>query len=515
MEIAATDWRDNNKSHARDLSIIMSSDRIPPTFEEGQEPIYHANVPVVVKQPEREDRQTTLTTAMSYTTGQPRNQRVLHVQLTDETDALMLYNLEISEDDFHTLKTEQSILVDFPTFPSKFIELLRQCQSAAAEEHPRFVACLSTTTGVPILTIIETNPFRQIAHLALRFVAGNDASIKKHLALRLGDYKSQLAVVRDELGDRTAQLQETAELAASQTERLRTIEEDHARTVNEIEVKHQGSLAATKEEQTIKQQEQLRMADQERSRVVERSETELSSVRQSLAKVSAELASLTSAHHELELKLREKTSRLEGAEQEVALLKKEGTALRDENSKLSTEKHRLEKDLSARDVELSAALQSAKDKEANLSKTAKLHEAANDAKRQLEDSLNVFKENNSKLQEKLRVSGAEITKGNAIINKLQNDGRALKSKLKLKAAVMLQQQVHARAQERERGHNNTAHTLASLTLTPPLTPLLPSPPYRSTPRRSWPSSMRPRRPPPTCEQRARSSPPTNRERRRR
>ena len=416
------------------------------------ENIYHGNVPVVLKHPDREDRSSTLTVQMSYTVGQPRNQKVLHIQLTDEADAFLLYTLDISEDDFHALKTEQSILVDFPTFPSKFVELLKHCQSAAGEDHPRFVAVLSTLGGAPVLTVTETNPFRQLAHLALRFVSGNDAAIKKYLAGRVADFKAQLALTRDELGERTAQLQETAELAAGQTEKLRTIEEDHVRALHELDVKQQSQLASAKEAAVAAQQEMSRLADQERSRVVERSETELSTTRQSLTRVQSELGQLTSAHHELELKLRERTSRLEGAEAEVATLKREGATLRDESSKLSMAKHKLEKELSARDVELAAARQSVQDKEALLAKMTSLHEAASDGKRHLDETLSVFKDNNAKLQEKLKASAAEITRGNAIIQKLQADNRGLKGQLKLKATVMLQQQEHTSAKQSELEH---------------------------------------------------------------
>ena len=52
----------------------------------------------------------------------------------------------------------------------------------------------------------------------------------------------------------------------------------------------------------------------------------------------------------------------------------------------------------------------------------------------------MYKENNSRLHEKLKVSSAEIAKGNSIIHKLQSDARSLRSKLRLKAAVLLQQQ---------------------------------------------------------------------------
>ena len=215
------------------------------------------------------------------------------------------------------LKAEQSILVDFPTFPSKCIELLRQCQAAAGEEHPRFIAVMATTGGMPLFTLIETNPFRQIAHLALRFVAGDDSTIKKHLAGRVADYKRELAYVRDEMGERTAQLQETAELAARQTERLRTIEEEHGRQVNALEARHRGTLAAAKEQAAMSQQEQLRFSDQERARVVERSETELARERESLSRTAAKLAQLSGANHELELRLRDSTCRLDSAEHEV------------------------------------------------------------------------------------------------------------------------------------------------------------------------------------------------------
>lgn len=172
--------------------------------------MYSEEVPVLLKHAEREDKPTHLTVALSYTVGQPRNQQVLHVRLTDESDPYLLYTLNISEDDFHALKSEQSILVDFSTFPSKLIELLRHCQTAASEEHPRFVAHVSTLTGIPVFTITETNPFRQLAHLALRFVAGNDASIKKYLASRLIDFKARLANTVDELTHRSAKLQVNA-----------------------------------------------------------------------------------------------------------------------------------------------------------------------------------------------------------------------------------------------------------------------------------------------------------------
>ncbi len=62
------------------------------------------------------------------------------MQITNELDPFFFYSLEVNEDDFQTLKVEQCILVDFATFPYKFIELLEQCIISASHDSSRY-AC--------------------------------------------------------------------------------------------------------------------------------------------------------------------------------------------------------------------------------------------------------------------------------------------------------------------------------------------------------------------------------------
>jgi spindle assembly abnormal protein 6 len=59
------------------------------------------------------------------------------VQITNELDPFFFYSLEVNEDDFQSLKVEQCILVDFATFPHKFIELLEQCIVSSSTDNPR------------------------------------------------------------------------------------------------------------------------------------------------------------------------------------------------------------------------------------------------------------------------------------------------------------------------------------------------------------------------------------------
>ena len=45
--------------------------------------------------------------------AQSASQQILIMELTDEQDSLFLYQLSCSEQDFHILKAEQQLLVDF------------------------------------------------------------------------------------------------------------------------------------------------------------------------------------------------------------------------------------------------------------------------------------------------------------------------------------------------------------------------------------------------------------------
>jgi hypothetical protein len=59
------------------------------------------------------------------------------MQLSNEEDLFFLHSLEVSEEEFQTLKVEQGILVDFANFPGKVVGLLERCIASRAEETPK------------------------------------------------------------------------------------------------------------------------------------------------------------------------------------------------------------------------------------------------------------------------------------------------------------------------------------------------------------------------------------------
>ena len=119
--------------------------------------------------------------------------------------------MEVSEEEFQSLKVEQSILVDFHQFPDKFIELLEECVSSRGEANPRFLAVLrlgAEEGDDSALGVVETNKFKHLSHISLAFAPGDDASIKKYLAARLMDVKGERDVWRRSHGDASDELRD-------------------------------------------------------------------------------------------------------------------------------------------------------------------------------------------------------------------------------------------------------------------------------------------------------------------
>jgi spindle assembly abnormal protein 6 len=120
------------------------------------------------------------------------------LQITNDIDLYFLYTLDIGEHDFHNLKREQHIVVDFLGFPAKFIAMVELCfrhqqrqaernsggDSAVSRDHAsHFVTKLNLTSG--ILSIVEVNEFNHVSHLNLQFRPGSDDSIKAYLSSSL------------------------------------------------------------------------------------------------------------------------------------------------------------------------------------------------------------------------------------------------------------------------------------------------------------------------------------------
>ena len=184
--------------------------------------LFTKRVPILFKSPDREDRREHVHLKMELQTlSSPLHKKELVVRLTDERDLFFLYTLRLGEEDFQSLKTQQGLLVDFAAFPQKFIDLLEMGIREEHKEMPKFVLHFVSqgsytnerTTG--ILNVIETNPFKHLTHLSLKFIPGTDSDVKKYLADCLKQLKDTNALLQQRLEhtdtDLNQRLQQTQE----------------------------------------------------------------------------------------------------------------------------------------------------------------------------------------------------------------------------------------------------------------------------------------------------------------
>jgi spindle assembly abnormal protein 6 len=184
---------------------------------------------------------------------------------------------QVGEDDYHQLKHDQRLRVDFKAFPQQFIELLEGCaehstaattssdSTSVAQSHSAgqrqgqsqgvFLARLeappsssasssgnsygssvsssnnsssSSSAGLSTFSLVETNHFKELTHLSLRFRAGNDSAVKAYLAARLRQLRAEGAALTQQLSDTETALcreRQAAAAAVAEVEHLRTSRE--------------------------------------------------------------------------------------------------------------------------------------------------------------------------------------------------------------------------------------------------------------------------------------------------
>ena len=185
-----------------------------------------------------------------------RRTLALRIYIFSDSDPQFLQTLEVSEDDFQTLKAEQGILVDFKQFSGKVTGLLKQCIEAQHDNPPKFRAVLYMSAADSELKLVETNDFKQIPHICLRFRCGSDSDIKSFLAFRLEELKCERNLLLGQVSSARSDCQTAKEELQTQRQKLHSIESAHNVMVLEATATSR-EMQATAHRELIKQREDL------------------------------------------------------------------------------------------------------------------------------------------------------------------------------------------------------------------------------------------------------------------
>ena len=133
---------------------------------------------------------------MSTETEAGSTQTALKIVFTDAEDAFFYYSMAVAEPDYHVLKEQNSLNVDFQSFPSHFVELLRDTQKAGTNLTCNFEFNAGTDAT---FNVMESTKFREITLFSLQFRKGNDEAVKEHLAAKMKEFSTESRTLRSHL----------------------------------------------------------------------------------------------------------------------------------------------------------------------------------------------------------------------------------------------------------------------------------------------------------------------------
>ncbi|XP_030290017.1 spindle assembly abnormal protein 6 homolog [Sparus aurata] len=381
-------------------------------------------------------------------TSSPVHKRDLLVKLTDDIDPYFLFNLSISEEDFQSLKVQQGLLIDFASFPQKFIDLLNLCYSEQETDNPRFLlhlSCQSPVLGGPAnFSVVETNAFKHLNHLSLRLAQGSDKEIKDYLAVCLSSLKAEkqdlemrLKKTEDDLSRQLSYAQQTLSEKTKELDKLRS---DWTSQTSCLSSRHSLELQSERGK-VVKLQSRLQQQTEQLRQELESAHKKSSQQLQSrLSELEASCKELTERKYKNESVIRDQKIKLVGVEEECQHLKQQVLSLRRENSTLDTEVHEKERLVSQLQMRVAVLEQEINDKDQLMCRTKEMLEATQQQKESVEENAESKELQIRKLEATVKSLSEELIKANGIIKKLQGEVRGLVGKIKVKNTVTVSQE---------------------------------------------------------------------------
>ncbi|XP_013129016.1 spindle assembly abnormal protein 6 homolog isoform X3 [Oreochromis niloticus] len=381
-------------------------------------------------------------------TTSPVHKRDLLVRITDDIDPYFLFNLAISEEDFQSLKVQQGLLIDFASFPQKFIDLLNLCISEQTSESPRFLLHLSCQSpvleGPANFSVIETNAFKHLNHLSLRLSQASDKEVKDYLAVCLSSLKAEKHVLEMKLktteDDLTRQLNYAQQTLSEKTKELDKLRSEWTTQTSSLSSLHSQELQLERDkalELQTRLQQQTEQLRQELESAHKKSSHQLNS---RLTELEASCRELTEKKYKNESAIRDLKIKLVGADEECQHLKQQVLSLRRENSTLDTEVHEKDRLVSQMQMRVAVLEQEVKDKDQLMNRTKEVLEATQQQKESVEENAESKELQIRKLEATVKSLSEELIKANGIIKKLQGEVRTLVGKIKVKNTVTVSQE---------------------------------------------------------------------------
>ena len=390
---------------------------------------------IKIKSNEHEDRFEPMTISIiSSVIGK----QSVSIHITNPSDPLLLFYVDLSELEFHKLKSEQCLLFDFQNFVSFLTNMLDMCIN-----DENFVCILhKKNINEGVLVIQERTKFKENNHLILNVTQANDNKLKNYLGALSNEFKAKFE-------DTLAKLEQSNKMCESlNQENLRMKEEmqkmqiEKQNEINSLLNSKNNEINQLKEKCFADTKKQLDSLEQTKNVKINELECKIENFQKLYENLSKDKQALEEYKTKLEMNFKDIESKHNITMTELNVYKEDILHLRQENSALNQKCFQQEKELTELKLRNENFSSQTSEKEKGISNLNQLVETLTKQKESYEDSIKSLKAKNAKLESKLQEGIGEINKGNEIIEKLTNDIKRLKSKAKtLKQALESQEQL--------------------------------------------------------------------------
>ena len=450
------------RAMAHFLSSANGSAATSPVEWSREQPLYERNMLVhLLSGSESNTSELTLRILSSKRNADVNNaEKVLHFEVTDDTNPIFLYDVDISglceylssllrfiiilhmsysEQDFHLLKREQNLLIEFNVFSAKVIELLSLCKDNEETENKAFILTLDVVNG--LLSIVEINKFKQLNHICLQMRPGNDSSLKAYLAARFlmlnelshkqfQEIKNLNSTLNNVNGQNSSLSKELLEIKMNRDAEYEKFSSKYKEEFSLLQIKSMESVEKYRLQYETQRDNLQNMLD-----------SSLMDFNSKIISYESKIEALTSEKNASDNVVRDVTRNLAAIESERDRLQSDVAKYMVEKVTIEETVFSLEKELLSTKGRVESLLSQLKDKEEIITHTNVLNKSSEDNRFATEDRHKLLQTNFDILNEKLKMSVLEIDKGNKYITLLQNEVKNLRILSKNKVEVIRRQEV--------------------------------------------------------------------------
>ena len=388
-----------------------------------------------MKSNDTEDRMESMKITLIIYSG--KNQKI-QIQITNPQDPLILYLLDITDIEFHQLKEDQCLLIDFQNFSTFFAQMMDNCQN-----DKNYVCILhKRNLNEALLIFQERTQYKELNHLILNLVQANDNLLKKFLGNLSMQYKNKYISTNEQLEKMNGEYEKVVKINEELNDLLNKEKNEKQLEMDDIYNKKNQEINQIKQESFNETKKKLTELESNKNSKIQELENKINQLNNTIQNLNQKLKSVEDNKLTLEMNHKGLEEKHAISNSELNVYKENVNVLRDENSKLSQKCFNQEKVITELTCKNETLTKQNEEKDKNIINLNQLVDTLTKQRESYDDTIKSLKATNTKLEDKLQISIGEINKGNEIIDKLQTEIKNQKSKLKsTKSALASQEQL--------------------------------------------------------------------------